>query len=1631
MLAVVEVLRGRGVRSRRLAVSHGFHSPLMEPMLDEYRAVVSSLTLRPPTIPIISTVTGDLMPDERWTDPQYWVDQVRQPVRFADAVRTARRLGAHTLLEVGPDAVLTGLVAAGEADAGEDARTLVAVPMLRADRPEPATAVTALATLHSRGVRVDWDAFLADSGARRIDLPTYAFQDRRHWLRASAAPGDVTAAGLRAGGHPLLGASVAVADGGSTLLTGRLSVEQQPWLGDHRVHGTVVVPATALVELLVCAGRQLGCDRLAEFVLTTPLVLPERGALELQLVISETGDDGQRTVGVYARGDATSGDQRWTRHGEGVLAPDSAGPAPIIDDLLVWPPDEATEIDLDGCYQRLVEYGYAYGPWFQGLRRAWRRGDELFAEVALPEEVGGESGRFTLHPALFDAALHPLLPEVTGPDRTPVLPFSFSGVRLLGAAAGTLRVRVAPTGADSVTLLLADGLGSVVAEVRELALRPLSRDLGRAPGDGARDRMFELDWQRLEPVAPIGSVATGPGNWAVLGDEALLAGVPAYPDLAALAAALDRGDAVPEVVLTSAALPSDESVDQPEATRSAIHRMLALSRDWLAQERLAGARLVVLTRGAVAAEPEVTDLTGAAVWGLLRTAQTEAPGRFVLADVGSDERSIDALGAAVGTDEPQVLIRDGVVFLPRLVPARPAETIPAPRWDQGTVLITGATGALGALVARRLVAEHGAQHLLLLSRSGSAAAGADELADELTAAGARVTLAACDVTDRESLAAAIAAVPAAYPLTAVVHAAGVTRDGVLGSLTPDQVDQVTRPKIDAAWHLHTLTSGHDLSAFVLFSSLAGLLGTAGQANYAAGNAYLDALARHRRAQGRPAICLAWGLWDTESALSGALGAVDRRRIARIGLLPLSAEEGLAAFDAAHTLAGPVLAVTGVDRGALRAAGADAPALLRALVPAPRAVDRPANTGPADLARRLASLPAAARDRVLVDLVRAQVADVLGHADPSGIEPERAFLGLGFDSLTSVELRNRLAAVTALSLPTTLVFDHPTPAALAGRLATLLTAEWSTVEPAPVAPTEVGVADDDDPVVIVGMACRFPGGVRSADDLWRLVSEGVDAVGPFPVNRGWDVDGLYDPDPDRVGRSYTRHGGFLHDADLFDADFFGMSPREAVATDPQQRLLLETAWEVFEHAGIDPGSLRGSRTGVFTGVMYHDYGSATGVVPQELEGYLASGNAGSVASGRIAYSFGLEGPAITVDTACSSSLVSLHLAAQALRQGECDLALAGGVTVMSTPTAFVEFSRQRGLAPDGRCKPFSADADGTGWSEGVGLLLVERLSTARRLGHQVLVVVRGSAVNSDGASNGLTAPSGPAQERVIRQALAQARLAPAEVDVVEAHGTGTTLGDPIEARALLATYGQDRPAGRPLWLGSLKSNIGHTQAAAGAGGVIKMVQAIRYGILPATLHASEPSSHVDWTGRTVALLSEARPWPGTGRPRRAAVSSFGISGTNAHVILEQPPVEQHDTPAVDGESEGESGPEPGTAPGAEDDVPVPVVVSARTPAALRDQLDRLRVRIGQDPAVTARDVSFSLATGRALLGTQALVVAQDQPSLLRGLGDAVVLPRARQGATGFMFTGQGSQRVGMGLGLGVFPGFAGVFGEVCG
>ncbi|MDW8808989.1 type I polyketide synthase, partial [Streptomyces scabiei] len=1032
------------------------------------------------------------------------------------------------------------------------------------------------------------------------------------------------------------------------------------------------------------------------------------------------------------------------------------------------------------------------------------------------------------------------------------------------------------------------------------------------------------------------------------------------------------------------------------------------------------------------ADPRTTDHgpspEQAQIWGLGRVVGLETPGIWGgLVDLPEqlDDTTARTLGAVLAApgDEQEWALRATGARVRRLVRApRPTATAPRNWRPRGTVLITGGTGALGGHVARRLAAD-GADHLVLTGRRGAEAPGAVELAEELRALGARVTLAACDTADRDALAAVLDAIPADHPLTAVVHAAGVSALGRLDAATPADLAAMADGKVSGARHLDDLTADRDLDAFVLFSSGAAVWGGVRQAAYAAANAHLDALATRRRARGLTATCVAWGSW----AGGGMVDDRTRRVFERIGLRAMAPDTAVGALVDAVARNETRLTVTDMDWGAF-ATGFRLSRRRTLLDDLPEAAGTPpaADASPGDrhaagasaLADALAGLTDRDRDRRLLDLVRSSAAAALGHADTAEVGAAAAFRDLGLDSVTAVDLRNRLAAATGLTLPSTFAFDHPTPTAVAAALRDLLV-PGRAAAPAP-APAPVAA---DDPVAVVAMSCRLPGGVTSPEDLWRLVAEGRDGITPFPADRGWSTAASSD------GHALPGEGGFLHDLAGFDAAFFGISPREALAMDPQQRLLLEVSWEAIERAGIDPLSLRGSRTGVFVGAGNFDYASLA-LATEEGKDYALTGSAGSVLSGRIAYTLGLEGPAVTVDTACSSSLVALHHAARALRDGECGLALVGGAAVMATTSAYEAFARQGGLAADGRCKAFADAADGTGWSEGVGVLVVERLSDARRLGHPVLAVVRGSAVNQDGASNGLTAPSGPSQQRVIRDALASAGLSPSEVDAVEAHGTGTRLGDPIEAHALLAAYGQDRE--RPLYLGSLKSNLGHAQAASGVAGVIKTVMALRHGVLPRTLHVDAPTGQVDWSAGAVELLTEARDWPESGRPRRAGVSSFGVSGTNAHVILEQ----GDEARTVADEA----------APRADrDDLrPLPVVpllLSARGATALRAQAARLRDLLDDAPRRPAlHDIGLTLAAHRATLDHRAAVPVTDEDTLRAAL-DALAEGRpypglvegtgAVGGGLAVVFSGQGAQRVGMGRDLyEAFPVFAEAFDEVC-
>ncbi|MFJ5105364.1 SDR family NAD(P)-dependent oxidoreductase, partial [Streptomyces sp. NPDC088554] len=1017
----------QGLRNRFLTVGHAFHSPLMEPMLDEFAQIVATLDLRPPRIPVVSDLTGTLLTAEQACSPAYWVRHVRETVRFADGVRTLAAEGVTVLLEAGPDGVLTGM-AQNCLDAGYHAGPPRCVPAQRKGTPEDEALVTAVAHAHLAGTDVDWTAVYAGTGARRADLPTYAFQRGRYWpdpLPAGSG-GDLAALGLTAAGHPLLGARITSAADGTTLFTGELSTATHPWLTDHAVLDTVLFPGTGFVELALWAGDRTGCHHLDELTLAAPLLVPDGAPVQLQLTVGPAGDTGDRALSVHSR---TDPDGPWTAHAEGTLLPEAPAPH-TAPPLTVWPPEDAEAVDLDTFYDDLVDHGFTYGPAFRGLTAAWRRGGEVFADVTLPESAGGG---FAVHPALLDAAMHSLAFRPTAPtEGGPLLPFAWRGVTTYGQHTTTLRVHVEDRAEGRVSVELTDASGRPVASVSALHMRPTSTD----QLETVRLRpewLLRTEWTPLE-VAPAGRFQ---GRFAVLGDPAAyaLAGplleaagtVEHHTDLAALRAAA----APPDVVV----VPLPPAAPTAAAARDAVHRVLALLQRWSADDTLAGTQLVLCTFGAVraGADDTVADPAGAAVWGLVRSAQLENPGSVLILDhaPGATAPLSGAVALALATGEPQLALRGDAFLVPRLDRITlSGEPVTAAWPTTGTVLVTGATGTLGRLVARHLVTRHGVRDVLLAARRGPDAPGTAELLAELTESGATARAVSCDLTDRAALAALLDTVD---DLRAVVHTAGTVDDGTLAALTPEQVDAVLPIKTEAVEHLHELTAHLDLDAFVVFSSLAGTMGGAGQANYAAANAFADALCHRRAAAGLPALSLAWGPWQRGEGMTAGVAESDLKRIARAGLRQLDHREGMALFDAARTAGESVVVPVRLDTSALDADSPTTPVLLRGLA-ADAAPSRTGGRTPAasaaGLRERLLPLSAADRATVLVELVRAETATAAGLPSADTVPQGKPFKNLGFDSLMAVDLRNRLSALTGLRLPATLIFDHPTPKDLA-------------------------------------------------------------------------------------------------------------------------------------------------------------------------------------------------------------------------------------------------------------------------------------------------------------------------------------------------------------------------------------------------------------------------------------------------------------------------------------------------------------------------------------------------------------------------------------------------------------------------
>ncbi|KAG8149329.1 non-ribosomal peptide synthetase/type I polyketide synthase [Burkholderia catarinensis] len=1047
----------------------------------------------------------------------------------------------------------------------------------------------------------------------------------------------------------------------------------------------------------------------------------------------------------------------------------------------------------------------------------------------------------------------------------------------------------------------------------------------------------------------------------------------------------------------------DEAVGASRMSAALLHLVHALvgsEREWAPSSR---PRIWVITRDAVEAgeSPRVSGLAQAALSGLARGAMIEHPEWFGTAidlDPAAPEDETQALLQEIlgESREEQVALRHDARHVARLSPLAPAETAALRVDPEAAYLITGGFGALGLHTARWLAA-HGAGTLILVGRQGAASEESQQAIAELRERNVSVRCERLDITDPVAVADFFAALHRdGVPLRGIVHAAGIVGYKPLMQVEREELEAVLQPKVAGAWLLHQHSEPFPLDFFILFSSIASAWGSRDQAHYSAANRFLDALAHHRRSLGLPALSVNWGPWAQGGMTSPEAEALLRR----VGIRSLAADRALDMLDQLPAV--PQVAVVDIDlalfQGSYEARGPK-PFLDRVRV---------AGSPPSALAMpALSDASPRERKRLLADSIDRAVAQVLGF-DAATLDRDLGFFEMGMDSLMALDVRTHLEKALGIPLSVALLFDHPTVNALADFLAEQSSAPAPDASAAPteavpsrpvapaVAPREAGTPE---PIAIVGMSCRFPGAAHDLDAYWRLLNDGVDAISKVPRER-WDVDAYYDPDPEAPGRMYCRFGGFLDDVDQFDPAFFRITPREAAAMDPQQRLLLEVSHEALEHAGIPVDSLKGSRTGVFVGITTNDYanlqlrnGGGSGI-----DGYFFTGNPLNTAAGRISYGLGVQGPSMAIDTACSSSLTAIHTASQNLRSGECDLAIAGGVNLILSPDNSIAVSRTRALAPDGRCKTFDAAADGFVRSEGCGALVLKRLSDALAAGDRVLAVLRGSAVNHDGASSGFTAPNGRAQEAVIRQALG--KLPAASIDYVEAHGTGTPLGDPVEVQALATVFGAERDGGRRLRIGSVKTNIGHTESAAGIAGVIKVVLSLNHDRLPAHLHLRQPSPLVQWDALPIEICAEASAWPRGERPRRAGVSAFGASGTNAHLVLEEAPA-----------------PAPQATPSKHK--VHPLVLSAKTPAALRELAGRYQRRLETEPGLDIAAVAFSASTGRSHFAHRlALPVTslEDAIEKLRAFhakepaGAAQPAPRVKMA---FLFTGQGPQYAGMG------------------
>lgn len=1559
VMAIAAEIEKEGIKTKALTTSHAFHSSLMEPMLADFKAVVDTLAFNAPKYSIISNLNGAEI-GEGITKPDYWVNQIREAVLFAEGVKTLYDKGVNTFLEMGPQPVLTRLT---EQTIGNENVQLLA--SLKKDQSnDRETILRGLMVLYVSGASINWSKFYEGSVIPKIQLPTYPFQRKRYWIDKPTKHNIVG----KDSGHSLLGAKTELAATNQVVYQSVLDTSQEDtsYITSHQlIEGPIIVPAVAYYDLVQALIR-LELNELygiEELVIGQPILVEVGVVREIQTLLSEEAE-GQYIVSIYSRKEA---DTKWIKHAEGSITElepigfDAIDIQEEIDQMEPW------DI-LDGFYDQIAEAGLDLGIDFQTVTEIYRKDNQVLAKLSIEGKDLNHAG---IHPVLFDGILQLVGAGINSDREIPTLylPFSIEHYQLaVEESMENLWVTLTYETEQHSDFVIASAIlrnenGVPIGIVGRMKMKYVAQaELDQLRS--AKEITYYLNWQPR--TIPTVQHKENIYLYATHMDDALFTACKElHPDIILLntLSELPKGG---NVIVNCAG-------KTEEALQNALQLIQKL-------ETYQPERVVWLTKGGQyhLGDTQINPIQSA-IWGLVKTAMVEHKAMgLCLIDI-ADENDIEHLHSFITPELPtdKWLIRGGNTYVQLLEPLAASTTQSAVDYTNGTILISGGLGSLGLETAHHLADKFSVGHLVLLSRSTPSEAKLKAVSD-IEGLGTKVSIESVDIADKAALSAVIKNIPQAYPLMGVIHAAGVLKDVLLRNMSAKDLTKVLRPKMEGALNLHDLTAEMQLQLFLTYSSISSVIGNWGQGNYAAANAFLDGLITSRSIQGLAAQNINWGPW-ADDGMAAQLSDIEKEQLLSAGINLIAPKDGIAILN--KVLSGVLNEVVAIDIDKRKLAEnytAAIPKLFSKIVSIKPQKSKRVEKINSPLIKEVMALPQAQRQKYLQARMLTEVESILGEENIVGISAATPLQETGLDSLRAVELRDQLSGLLGIRLPATLLFDYPTIEKLAAHLLEKYMSEGAKK----TKKTQIRHIKTNEPIAVIGMSCRFPGGADNPEKFWELLKGEKSGIGPIKKDR-WAIDEWYDPDPDALGKMYIKDGGFIENIEEFDASFFGISTQEAKTIDPQERLMLETCWEALENAHKTKEALRDSNTGVYFGIIGTEYQSHVFGVAEDINMYSALGTAHSAVVGRISYWLGLNGPNFPVDTACSSSLVALHLAVQALRTGECEEALAGGVNIILDPKTSVYFSKLGALSPTGNCHAFSEKADGFIRSEGCGVVVLKPLSKAKADGDNILAVIRGTAVNQDGKSQGFTAPNGPSQQAVIQKALAQAHIHPSEVDYIECHGTGTPLGDPIEVQSLGAVFEEDRPEEKPLILGSVKSNIGHTEGAAGIAGVIKTILSFQHKSIPKSLHTETLNALIPWTELPVKVAQETMPWMKEKGRRTAGVSSFGFSGTNAHVILEEAP--ERAKPVI--------------TPKEQPFYLLPV--SAESKGALKAQTENISGLLTQE---NVADVGYSLATTRTHFKFRQAVLTDNHKVHWKDEEERV----PPIGKTAFLFTGQGAQ-----------------------